>query len=50
MARGVSGRLKPGNEKTMSDVVLVLGMHRSGTSAVAGALTKLGGTASTMPK
>ena len=43
MARGVSGRLKPGNEKTMSDVVLVLGMHRSGTSAVAGALTKLGG-------
>jgi hypothetical protein len=29
----------------MSDVVLVLGMHRSGTSAVAGALTKLGGAA-----
>ncbi|MGD1037209.1 MAG: hypothetical protein ABR878_08425 [Roseiarcus sp.] len=27
----------------MSDVVMVLGMHRSGTSAVAGALTKLGG-------
>ena len=26
----------------MSDVVLVLGMHRSGTSAVSGALTKLG--------
>ena len=29
----------------MSDVVLVLGMHRSGTSAVAGVLTKLGGGA-----
>ncbi|MGD0639111.1 MAG: hypothetical protein ABSC22_00060 [Roseiarcus sp.] len=31
----------------MTDVVLVLGMHRSGTSSVAGALTKLGGG---MPK
>ena len=29
----------------MTDVILVLGMHRSGTSAVAGVLTKLGGTA-----
>ena len=27
----------------MTDVVLVLGMHRSGTSAVSGTLTKLGG-------
>lgn len=27
----------------MSDVVIVLGMHRSGTSAVAGVLSKLGG-------
>jgi hypothetical protein len=27
----------------MTDVVVVLGMHRSGTSAVAGTLTKLGG-------
>jgi hypothetical protein len=29
----------------MSDVILVLGMHRSGTSATAGVLTKLGGGA-----
>ncbi|WP_020176009.1 sulfotransferase family protein [Methyloferula stellata] len=29
----------------MSDVIIVLGMHRSGTSAVAGTLTKLGGAA-----
>src|SRR5260370_1869117 len=29
----------------MSDVVVVLGMHRSGTSAVAGALMKLGAAA-----
>jgi hypothetical protein len=29
----------------MAEVIIVLGMHRSGTSAVAGALTKLGGTA-----
>ena len=28
----------------MSDVVVVLGMHRSGTSAVSGTLTKLGGS------
>jgi hypothetical protein len=27
----------------MSDVIMVLGMHRSGTSAVSGTLTKLGG-------
>src|SRR5579872_5565568 len=27
----------------MSEPILVLGMHRSGTSSVAGALTKLGG-------
>ncbi len=31
----------------MSNVVIVLGMHRSGTSAVAGALTKLGGAVPT---
>ena len=42
MTRG-SSRLNEANEKTVTDVVLVLGMHRSGTSAVAGALTKLGG-------
>ena len=42
MARG-SRRLNEANEKAVTDVVLVLGMHRSGTSAVAGALTKLGG-------
>jgi len=47
MARAVSSRLKTGNDKKMTDVVLVLGMHRSGTSSVAGALTKLGGG---MPK
>lgn len=29
----------------MADVIIVLGMHRSGTSAVAGVLTKLGGAA-----
>ena len=29
----------------MADVILVLGMHRSGTSAVAGTLTKLGASA-----
>ena len=29
----------------MPDVIVVLGMHRSGTSAVAGTLTKLGGAA-----
>ena len=29
----------------MRDALLVLGMHRGGTSAVAGALTKLGGKA-----
>ena len=43
MARGVARRPKKENDKNMSDVVVVLGMHRSGTSAVAGALTKLGG-------
>lgn len=31
--------------QTMPDVIVVLGMHRSGTSAVAGALTMLGGGA-----
>jgi hypothetical protein len=43
MAGRVERRLKKGNDRNMSDVVMVLGMHRSGTSAVAGALTKLGG-------
>ena len=33
----------------MRDAVLVLGMHRSGTSAVAGALMKLGGAAPQTP-
>jgi len=28
---------------TTTDAIIVLGMHRSGTSAVAGTLTKLGG-------
>jgi hypothetical protein len=29
----------------MAEVIIVLGMHRSGTSSVAGVLTKLGGVA-----
>jgi hypothetical protein len=33
----------------MSDVLVILGMHRSGTSAVAGVLTKLGGKAPEHP-
>jgi hypothetical protein len=33
----------------MSDVIVILGMHRSGTSAVAGVLTKLGGAAPKHP-
>ena len=47
MGNGISGLvswgLKRGNDSNMSDVVLVLGMHRSGTSAVAGTVAKLGG-------
>jgi hypothetical protein len=39
----VGHRLKKANDQKSSDVVMVLGMHRSGTSAVAGVLTKLGG-------
>jgi hypothetical protein len=29
----------------MAEVIIVLGMHRSGTSSIAGVLTKLGGVA-----
>ena len=39
----VGQRLKKAENKKLSDVFMVLGMHRSGTSAVAGVLTKLGG-------